>query len=58
MVLLDLPVALEAAKAAVERLAPLVEMVVEEQLAAQLEAWLAVAADLDPVAAAVVEGAI
>ena len=48
---------LEAAKAAVERLsplAPLVEMVAEEQLAVQLEARLADVVDLDHVAAAVV----
>ena len=54
---LDLPVELAAAKAAVERLAPLaplVEMVAEERLAVQLEAWLADVVDLDHVAAAVV----
>ena len=45
-VLLDLPVELEAEKAAVEQLAP---------LAVQLEARLADVVDLGPVAAAVVE---
>ena len=47
----------EAAKAAVERLAPLallVEMVAEEQLSVQLAAWLADMVDLDHVAAPVV----
>ena len=60
-VLLDLPVELEAEKAAVEQLvplAPLVEisksLVVEEQREVQLEARLVDVVDLDPVAAAVV----
>ena len=54
---LDLLVELAAAKAAVEQLAPLaplVEMVAEEQMAVQPEAWLADVVDLDHVAAAVV----
>ena len=60
-VLLDLPVELEAEKAAVEQLAPLAPLVeisrspvVEEQLEVQLEARLVDVVDLDPVAAAVV----
>ena len=53
---LDLLVELAAAKAAMERLvplAPLAEMVAEEQLAVQLEARLADVVDLDPVTASV-----
>ena len=60
-VLLDLPVELEAEKAAVEQLAPLAPSVetsefllVEEQREVQLEARLVDVVDLDPVAAAVV----
>ena len=54
---LDLLVELEAAKVAVEQLlplAPLAEMVDEEQLAVQMAAWLAEVVDLEHVAAAVV----